>query len=60
MQYGFKMENGFLNLGTFQTNNKGEVKLLNTIPDYIDSLIIRTDYVGLPQETAFSVKAGNN
>lgn len=60
MQYGFRTEEGFLNLGTFQTNNNGEAKLINSLPDYIDSLVIRTAYIGLPQETIVAIKAGNN
>jgi len=58
--YGYKSESGFLHLGNFQTNNLGEALIVNRLPDYVDSLFVRTDYLGLPSETGFVIKSGGN
>lgn len=58
--YGYKSESGFMNLGTFQTDELGAALIVNRLPDFVDSLYVRTDYLGLPSETGFTIKAGDN
>jgi LruC domain-containing protein len=58
--YGYKSESGFMNLGTFQTNTGGEALIVNRLPDFVDSLFVRTDYLGLPSETGFVIQSGDN
>jgi len=48
LHYSFVNEGQEVKLGTVITNEQGKATLDNSIPDFADSLYIRTDYIGLP------------
>lgn len=60
LTYGYTNDTGFHALGTLQTNAAGEAFVTGEIPAYLDSISIRTDYLGLPQETKAAVRPGVN
>ena len=60
LSYGYKTETGFVHMGMLQTNAQGEAMVANRLPDYIDSLYLRTEYLGLPSETGMVVLSGSN
>ena len=40
------------------TNQNGVIALSYNLPDYLDSVVVATDYIGLPNETKVSIKTG--
>jgi LruC domain-containing protein len=59
LAYGVKQDGVMVVLGRTATDEKGRVLLENNLPDYLDSLVIRTDYPGLPNETQVLIHAAN-
>ena len=43
---------------TQSTDLNGLINVTYTFPDYLDSLVVATDYLGLPNETKVSTKSG--
>src|ERR1035437_4558 len=50
--------NGGKAILTQSTDLNGLINVTYTFPDYLDSLVVATDYLGLPNETKMSTKSG--
>ncbi len=51
LEVGFMLDNQYVTLMTGISNSKGQFQFQNTVPAYIEELIVRTDYPSLPTET---------
>jgi LruC domain-containing protein len=50
--------NGGKAILTASTDENGSINLTYTFPDYLDSVVVATDFLGLPNETKVSAKSG--
>ncbi len=55
LEVGFNLDNQFVVLMTGVTNAKGQFTFQNTIPSYLEEVIVRTDYPSLPSETTVTL-----
>lgn len=60
LTYGFKSDGIFYELGASVSNKQGIVFIESIIPSFVDSVEIRTNYLGLPNETKVAVSAGSH
>ncbi len=60
ISFSYKTPTDSIELGTMLTDNIGKVTFANTLPDYIDSLIVFTTYPGLPREQKIKIEQGLN
>ncbi len=51
LEVGFMLDGQYVTLMTGITNEKGQFQFQNTVPSYIEELLVRTDYPSLPSET---------
>ncbi len=58
LEVGFNLDNQFVVLMTGATNAKGQFTFQNTIPSYLEEVIVRTDYPSLPSETTVTLASG--
>lgn len=60
MEVGFMLDGLYVTLMTGITNSKGQLQFQNTVPSYIDELLVRTDYPSLPSETILPTNANSS
>ncbi len=60
LEYSYRTDTTDVILGQSVTNSNGVALFSNTFPDHIDTLIIRTDYLGLPYETKIFLPGGSS
>jgi len=53
----YRMSGGRAILST-STDQNGVITLSYNLPDYLDSLVVATDFIGLPSETKVSMRSG--
>jgi len=59
LEVGFILDDQFVTLMSGATDTKGQFNFQNTVPTYIDELVIRTDYPSFPSETIISTNANS-
>jgi LruC domain-containing protein len=59
IEIGFTLDGLYITLMTGITNAKGELQFQNTVPSYIEELVVRTDYPSLPSETLLPTNANS-
>lgn len=57
IELGYRTDTAVVSLGQIVTDLVGTAKIAVSIPSHIDSLIVMTDYLGLPSETSIRVES---
>jgi LruC domain-containing protein len=58
--FQYKTDTDTIELGSMMTDNQGRVLFTNTLPDYLDTLIVSTTYPGIPTPIKVKINKGNN
>lgn len=60
LEYGFRLDTTEVSLGNGVTDGNGNAFFNGTLPDFIDSIVIRTDYLGLAANSQVWIRSGMN
>jgi LruC domain-containing protein len=58
--FAYQTEKDTVELGSLMTDKQGRVVFSNTLPDYLDSLIVSTTYPGIPTPIKVKIEKGTN